>query len=147
MHCLPHIYVVHSSVNFSSFSKGSLWAVNLPLSLGIRLCTSWTGSLSQLWVKQKLSIYSQNQTCMQKLKAVTSANNCQKKNTSWIFCTNIGHGLPDEREGGDGVIKELHFKPLTSASVWGGELSQLSNLPKTNRVMQQCLTFGVSPLS
>lgn len=27
------------------------------------------------------------------------------------------HDAPDEREGGDGVIKELHFQPLPFASV------------------------------
>lgn len=41
-----------------------------------------------------------------------------------------GHDAPDEGEGRDRVIKELHFQPLPFATVWSGELLWLSDLKK-----------------
>lgn len=35
---------------------------------------------------------------------------------------------PNQREGGHRVVEELHFHPLSSPSVWGGELFGFTNL-------------------
>lgn len=43
------------------------------------------------------------------------------------------HDTPEKGKGWDGVIKQLHFQPVTTASVWSGKIFYLSNLKKKKK--------------
>lgn len=40
------------------------------------------------------------------------------------------HDAPEKGKGRDGVIKQPHFQPVTTASVWSGKIFYFSNLKK-----------------
>lgn len=52
-------------------------AVTLPVSFGIKVCTSWMASLSQLWVKQCTGNYSESHIRM-RINFVLKCNKAQK---------------------------------------------------------------------